>query len=59
MTLAADPIGSGLVANLAHPGGNLTGMSALASDLASKLSRMLIAGLFSRAMFASDQILEA
>ena len=36
MTLAADPIGSGLVANLAHPGGNLTGMSALASDLASK-----------------------
>ena len=36
MTLAADPIGSGLVANLPHPGGNLTGMSALASDLASK-----------------------
>jgi putative tryptophan/tyrosine transport system substrate-binding protein len=36
MTLAADPIGSGLVPNLAHPGGNLTGMSALASDLAGK-----------------------
>ena len=36
MTLAADPIGSGLVSSLAHPGGNVTGMSALASDLASK-----------------------
>ena len=36
MTISADPIGSGLVANLAHPGGNLTGMSALASDLAGK-----------------------
>ena len=36
MTLAADPIGSGLVPSLAHPGGNVTGMSALASDLASK-----------------------
>jgi putative tryptophan/tyrosine transport system substrate-binding protein len=36
MTLAADPVGSGLVPNLAHPGGNITGMSALAADLASK-----------------------
>ena len=25
MALAADPVGSGLVSNLAHPGGNLTG----------------------------------
>jgi len=41
MTLSADPIGSGLVANLAHPGGNLTGMSALASDLASKRVELL------------------
>lgn len=41
MTLAADPIGSGLVGNLAHPGGNLTGMSALASDLASKRVELL------------------
>jgi len=29
----SDPIGSGFVASLAHPGGNFTGMSALASDL--------------------------
>ena len=41
MALAADPIGSGLVPNLAHPGGNLTGMSALASDLAGKRVELL------------------
>ena len=29
----SDPIGTGVVASLAHPGGNITGMSALASDL--------------------------
>jgi putative tryptophan/tyrosine transport system substrate-binding protein len=32
MTLAADPVGIGLVPSLAHPGGNVTGMSALASE---------------------------
>jgi len=31
MTLAADPVGSGLIPTLAHPGSNVTGMSALAS----------------------------
>jgi putative ABC transport system substrate-binding protein len=36
MTPAADPVGSGLVPSLARPGGNVTGMSALAADLASK-----------------------
>jgi putative ABC transport system substrate-binding protein len=41
MAIAADPVGSGLVPNLAHPGGNLTGMSALASDLASKRVELL------------------
>ena len=41
MTLAADPVGSGLVPTLAHPGGNITGMSALASDLASKRVELL------------------
>ena len=41
MALAADPVGSGLVSNLAHPGGNLTGMSALASDLAGKRVELL------------------
>jgi putative ABC transport system substrate-binding protein len=41
MTLAADPVGSGLVPTLAHPAGNVTGMSALASDLASKRVELL------------------
>jgi putative tryptophan/tyrosine transport system substrate-binding protein len=41
MTLAADPVGSGLIPTLAHPGGNVTGMSALASDLASKRVELL------------------
>jgi putative ABC transport system substrate-binding protein len=34
--LATDPIGSGFVANLARPGGNLTGMSIQAPDLVGK-----------------------
>jgi putative ABC transport system substrate-binding protein len=41
MTLAADPVGSGLVPSLAHPGGNVTGMSALAADLAGKRVELL------------------
>jgi putative ABC transport system substrate-binding protein len=41
MTLAADPVGSGLVPGLAHPGGNVTGMSALAADLAGKRVELL------------------
>jgi putative ABC transport system substrate-binding protein len=34
--LATDPVGSGLVASLARPGGNVTGLSNQASDLAAK-----------------------
>jgi putative ABC transport system substrate-binding protein len=30
MTLAPDPVGSGFITSLARPGGNVTGMSALA-----------------------------
>jgi putative ABC transport system substrate-binding protein len=41
MTLAADPVGSGLVPSLSHPGGNVTGMSALAADMASKRVELL------------------
>jgi hypothetical protein len=33
MTSAGDPVGSGLVAGLARPGGNITGMSLMAPDL--------------------------
>jgi putative tryptophan/tyrosine transport system substrate-binding protein len=41
MTLAADPVGTGLVPSLAHPGGNVTGMSGLAADLAGKRVELL------------------
>jgi len=38
--VAADPIGSGFVASLARPGGNVTGLSIQSADLAgSKLNR--------------------
>ena len=45
MATAADPVGSGLVASLARPGGNVTGLSALSTDLAGKrlhLARKLV-----------------
>jgi putative tryptophan/tyrosine transport system substrate-binding protein len=35
-TIAADPLGDGLVASLARPGGNVTGLSTQAVDAASK-----------------------
>ena len=41
MALAPDPVGSGFVNNLARPGGNVTGMSALAPDLSSKRVELL------------------
>jgi putative ABC transport system substrate-binding protein len=41
MALAADPVGSGLVPSLAHPGGNVTGMSGLAADMAGKRVELL------------------
>jgi putative tryptophan/tyrosine transport system substrate-binding protein len=41
MTAAGDPLGSGLVASLARPGGNVTGMSLMASDLGAKRLELL------------------
>jgi putative ABC transport system substrate-binding protein len=41
MTLAADPVGTGLVPSLAHPGSNVTGMSGLAADMAGKRVELL------------------
>jgi putative tryptophan/tyrosine transport system substrate-binding protein len=35
MAIVADPIGSGLVQNLAQPGGNVTGLSIMLAELAS------------------------
>jgi putative ABC transport system substrate-binding protein len=37
----ADPIGSGIVSSLAHPGGNVTGMSAVNAELGGKLVELL------------------
>ena len=34
--IAIDPLGAGLVASLSHPGGNVTGLSMQAADVASK-----------------------
>jgi len=39
--LASDPVSSGLVASLARPGGNITGLSTQATDLASKRIELL------------------
>jgi ABC-type uncharacterized transport system substrate-binding protein len=41
MTAAGDPLGSGLVASLARPDGNVTGMSLMAPDLGGKRLELL------------------
>ena len=41
MTAIGDPVGSGFVSNLARPGGNVTGISNLAAELASKRLALL------------------
>jgi putative ABC transport system substrate-binding protein len=41
MSLVADPVGSGLVANLAHPGGNVTGLSSMVAELSAKRLQLL------------------
>ena len=41
MALVVDPVGSGLVESLAHPGGNVTGLSMMTSELNSKRLQLL------------------
>jgi putative ABC transport system substrate-binding protein len=46
--VAVDPVGSGFVANLSHPGGNVTGLSLQGPDVAGKrleLLRAIVPGL--------------
>jgi putative ABC transport system substrate-binding protein len=38
---AADPVGAGLVASLAHPGGNVTGLSVQATEIAAKQLQLI------------------
>jgi putative ABC transport system substrate-binding protein len=41
MAIVADPVASGLVASLAHPGGNITGLSLMSGELAPKRLQLL------------------
>jgi putative tryptophan/tyrosine transport system substrate-binding protein len=55
-SLAADPVGSGIVASLARPGGNVTGLSTQHTDFFSKrleLLRTVVPGLRQLAIMAN------
>src|SRR5262245_4504399 len=41
MLYICDPVGSGLVASLAHPGGNLTGLTTQTPDISAKQLQLL------------------
>jgi putative tryptophan/tyrosine transport system substrate-binding protein len=41
MIAVGDPVGTGLIASLAHPGGNITGLTSIASDLEGKRLELL------------------
>ena len=41
MTNSTDPVGTGFVASLAHPGGNVTGLSNIASEMSGKRLALL------------------
>ena len=54
--VAGDPVGTGLVGSLARPGGNVTGLSTLATDLTGKrleLLREVVPGLSRVAVMAN------
>jgi putative ABC transport system substrate-binding protein len=58
-TMSSDPVGAGLVASLAQPGGNVTGLSLQQSDLAGKrleLLREVISKLRRLAILASTTL---
>ena len=41
MTIVSDPVASGLVESLAHPGGNVTGLSTMGTELSVKRLQLL------------------
>jgi putative ABC transport system substrate-binding protein len=43
ISMISDPVGYGLVKSLAHPGGNITGISSLIGDYSPKLLELLLA----------------
>jgi putative tryptophan/tyrosine transport system substrate-binding protein len=60
--VAGDPVGTGLVASLARPGSNLTGVSTQSSDIAAKrleLMREVVPGLRRLAIMANSASLAA
>jgi putative ABC transport system substrate-binding protein len=60
--LAGDPVGTGLVASLARPGGNITGLSMQQSDLATKrldILREVVPGLQHLAIMANAEFPDA
>jgi len=45
MASSGDPLGTGIVASLAHPGGNVTGLSAFATEIQGKQLDGIVLGL--------------
>ena len=45
MAVVGDPVGSGLVAGLGHPGGNVTGLSMMMTELSAKRLQLLKEGI--------------
>jgi putative ABC transport system substrate-binding protein len=41
MAIVGDPVGSGLVVSLGHPGGNVTGLSLMSTDISTKRLQLL------------------
>jgi putative ABC transport system substrate-binding protein len=52
-TFSGDPVGMGLVSNLARPGGNLTGFSYMSTDLAAKRLELMVQFNPTRSNFAA------
>jgi len=59
MSNSSDPVGTGFVASLAHPGGNITGLSNISPELSGKrleLLRQVLPGLSRVAFFWNPEV---